>query len=690
MPTSYPLDTTGLLASNLVTAEIHTLTEINAAPYRILIPTFAPFYLDNFNLTYENSLGEIINLIPDVDFFHCLPYLGASRSTGKMVYGGLTINNSLIEGTLRITYQTIGGDWTADSNYVRERLIERIYNPRTTVWDVVTNKPNQFPPTVHGQPSDTIYGQLELINSIDRIVAAIGDQTTAAPSNNSMSAALHPLRRDNPHEVTKTQLGLGLVENYETATQAEIDANLPVDKYILHSQALQMSGSLAYTKADVGLANVDNTSDADKPVSTDQSAAIEAARVNAIGTADADATAKANNAVALALAGAATDATSKANAADNSARAASTPVGHIGSGGNSHALVTTTTHGFMSSTDKVKLDNFNGTTVSGNAGSASILQNNRNIGTTGDATWSVSFNGSSDVYADITLSNTGIVAGSYAKPTFDTKGRAVGFASLVAADIPNLDASKLTSGVIGLNTSGNAATATKLGTSRTINGVNFDGTANIVINAVDVTNRIPSTARGAANGVASLDASGLVPANQLPSYVDDALEFADLAALPATGETGKIYVTLDTNKIYRWSGTVYIEISPTSGTADAATRLATARTINGVSFDGTANIVVNAVDSTARIASSEKGAASGVATLDGSGVLTASQIPANLKEVAEVATFSALPVSGVAARVYVTLDTNRIYRWDGITYVSIAAASKTRYMTAASLYIARG
>jgi len=54
---------------------------------------------------------------------------------------------------------------------------------------------------------------------------------------------------------------------------------------------------------------------------------------------------------------------------------------------------------------------------------------------------------------------------------------------------------------------------------------------------------------------------GKVPSSQLPSYVDDVLEFATRSAFPSTGESGKIYVALDTNKAYRWSGTVYIEIS---------------------------------------------------------------------------------------------------------------------------------
>lgn len=82
---------------------------------------------------------------------------------------------------------------------------------------------------------------------------------------------------------------------------------------------------------------------------------------------------------------------------------------------------------------------------------------------------------------------------------------------------------------------------------------------------------IDAGTKGAANGVASLDASGLVPSTQLPSYVDDVLEYANQAAFPATGSTGKIYVALDTNKTYRWSGSAYIEISASPGSTDAVT-----------------------------------------------------------------------------------------------------------------------
>lgn len=77
----------------------------------------------------------------------------------------------------------------------------------------------------------------------------------------------------------------------------------------------------------------------------------------------------------------------------------------------------------------------------------------------------------------------------------------------------------------------------------------------------EITTKLDAKLKGEADGVAELDANGKVPTSQLPSYVDDVIEADNYAALPTEGETGKIYVTLDDNKTYRWSGTAYVEIS---------------------------------------------------------------------------------------------------------------------------------
>lgn len=80
--------------------------------------------------------------------------------------------------------------------------------------------------------------------------------------------------------------------------------------------------------------------------------------------------------------------------------------------------------------------------------------------------------------------------------------------------------------------------------------------------SVDTSALVTQAEKGAANGVAELDQNGLVLSSQLPSYVDDVLEYPSAQDFPATGESGKIYVATDTNLTYRWTGSTYAEISP--------------------------------------------------------------------------------------------------------------------------------
>ena len=114
-------------------------------------------------------------------------------------------------------------------------------------------------------------------------------------------------------------------------------------------------------------------------------------------------------------------------------------------------------------------------------------------------------------------------------------------------------ASTSETGIVQLNDNINSTSATQA------------ATANAVKKAYDKANHshpyLATSLKGAKNGVASLDENGLVPSSQLPSYVDDVLEYDKLASFPKTGESGKIYVAQDSNKTYRWSGTAYVEIS---------------------------------------------------------------------------------------------------------------------------------
>lgn len=108
----------------------------------------------------------------------------------------------------------------------------------------------------------------------------------------------------------------------------------------------------------------------------------------------------------------------------------------------------------------------------------------------------------------------------------------------------------------------------------------FGRTGAVTLQGADVTGALGFTPldaaqKSAANGIAPLGSDSKVPAAYLPSYVDDVLEYANTAGFPAIGETAKIYVALDTNKTYRWSGSAYVEISASPGTTDSLTEGAT-------------------------------------------------------------------------------------------------------------------
>lgn len=109
----------------------------------------------------------------------------------------------------------------------------------------------------------------------------------------------------------------------------------------------------------------------------------------------------------------------------------------------------------------------------------------------------------------------------------------------------------ITKANIGLNNVENKSSATIRG----------ELTSSNVTTALGYT-PLNSNLKGAKSGLAELDANGKVPTAQLPSYVDDVLEYSAKASFPTTGETGKIYVDTSTNKTYRWGGSAYAEISP--------------------------------------------------------------------------------------------------------------------------------
>jgi len=239
-----------------------------------------------------------------------------------------------------------------------------------------------------------------------------------------------------------------------------VDLRSQNNKTSIDSHVANLANPHQVTKAQVGLGNVDNTSDVDKPLST----AAQTAITNLTNT--------------------------KAD------------VTYIDGLLASKANIT-----YVDSGLSTKLN------TTANAVSASKLETARSISVTGDATWTTSFDGSANVTSALTLANSGVTANTYGSATtipiitIDTKGRTT---SATTATIPT--ASTGVSGLVQLN---NTTYSTSTSLAATANSVkiayDLANTANTTANAA-----IPSSQKGVASGVATLDTNTLIPTTQLP------------------------------------------------------------------------------------------------------------------------------------------------------------------------------
>lgn len=231
MDVTYPLDLSGVSPANLVKNELHSVNEAHFRDYYFLVPNFAPFFVDNFKATV--TIGNTTtNLTEDVDFSFALEYVTGTRITGKPMYGAVTLHNLNLNGIINIQYQTVGGDQVADRLQVLTVLADKAYNPRTTIWDILTGVPNALPPSPHYQDYDQFYGQEELVTALGQIRDAIIQN--ASLTQEQISNFLQLLNAGNlskyMNRTGDSMTGfLTLVgppiENLHAATKAYVDQN---------------------------------------------------------------------------------------------------------------------------------------------------------------------------------------------------------------------------------------------------------------------------------------------------------------------------------------------------------------------------------------------------------------------------------------------------------------------------------
>jgi hypothetical protein len=263
----YPFDPTGTAASNVRTDEQHIIAPPDVTPdFYFIVPKSGPFFERDLKLVHYPSGRQLVN---GVDYHLGWPFVSASRATAKPVYGAICILDRTLAGTIaveRIRY--LGGDWQIDEARALELLLSNAVNPRITAWEEVQELPYGFPVIDHEWDLDDMVGATELVESIHNLAEAItgntGGQTPDEHINNLA----------NPHQVTKEQVGLGNVPNFAVALLSDLDGAGAQDKLMTPSLTRSLIAQLSEggvaehvadknnphetTKTQVGLSNVQN------------------------------------------------------------------------------------------------------------------------------------------------------------------------------------------------------------------------------------------------------------------------------------------------------------------------------------------------------------------------------------------------------------------------------------------------
>ncbi len=220
----YPFDPTGTATTNTIKKEPMVLTASNYRDYHYVIPRFAPFF-DATLVVRIRQNGATRVLQPGRDYYVAHKFRDASLACAKDIFGSISFVDTNLAGTLELDYQTIGGKWNITEEVIAAILAEEARNPRIITWETIVNPPWRFPIIDHEWDLVDLTGMKDVKEAVDAVTEAI----FAAKGDVSEN---HVARRDNPHVVTKFQVGLGFVENYRVATVSEAQQGVINNAYM--------------------------------------------------------------------------------------------------------------------------------------------------------------------------------------------------------------------------------------------------------------------------------------------------------------------------------------------------------------------------------------------------------------------------------------------------------------------------
>lgn len=206
----YAFDPTGVLAANKIVGEQQVLTAANFRDFHFIVPTYAPFFADGMVVKHRALDNTVRTLVEGIDYYLTHWFISASRACAKPIFGSISFLDLTLNGVIETTYQTLGGDWLQDAATIAQILGDTLHNPRTTAFDQAIEMPYSFPVIDHQWDLTDLVGASAMVAKLAEIEAALR-------ATGDVGIASHVANLLNPHQTTKTQVGLGNVQNYPVA-----------------------------------------------------------------------------------------------------------------------------------------------------------------------------------------------------------------------------------------------------------------------------------------------------------------------------------------------------------------------------------------------------------------------------------------------------------------------------------------
>lgn len=213
MATVYPLDPTGISPTNKIVDEIKVVTPpTKITDANFIVPNITPFFKEGFSI----RLGTRV-LVEGVDYQLVFRHIAASTHFTREIFGGIMFINKQFTGTVRLTYQVLGGEFQNANPDAITEFSKAIGAVRWITFDQILGVPSSFPPAYHEHDLESdLIDMGDVVDAIEKLTLAIVNKTS--------SAETFAIQRhiDSPAAHTKAAVGLGNVANYPPGTVDDV------------------------------------------------------------------------------------------------------------------------------------------------------------------------------------------------------------------------------------------------------------------------------------------------------------------------------------------------------------------------------------------------------------------------------------------------------------------------------------